>query len=452
MAKSPLLVDRIVLANGGVIETVAGTDIISIDSSGVVTLAGTTFTPVDLTTTGNTTLGNAASDTTAINGATTITTTSATGLTVGRLGATTPALKVDASASTVVTGLEIVGKAAAGGMVLRAISSGTNESMTLDAKGSGTVTINGTATGIVILPAGTTIGGSSVAALGVVTSTSANAVAVGPAGTTNPSFNVDASTASAATGINIKSAAAAGGVAVAVLSSGANENLTVDAKGSGTISIGSVSTGAIALARATGVTGPITGTSASSTALAVGLNGATNSSFVVDSSVGSQAAGLKVTGATAAGTVALAAISSGADAGLSIASKGDGNLSLNNAKGSHATKAAINGTATATAAEVASGYITSTSAAGTIITLPTGTDLGTALGASQGTVHELYIDNTAGANPVTIAVSVNGVLSTGAVDTAGSFGDLTVASGVTGLARYTIMFSSATAFAFTRTA
>ena len=118
----------------------------------------------------------------------------------------------------------------------------------------------------------------------------------------------------------------------------------------------------------------------------------------------------------------------------------------------HATKAAINSTATATAAEVATGYITSTSAAAVAITLPTGTLLGAALGAAQGTVHDLYIDNTAGANTVTIAVAVDGILSTAAADTAGSFGDLTVASGVTGLARYTLMFSSATAYVFTRTA
>ena len=118
----------------------------------------------------------------------------------------------------------------------------------------------------------------------------------------------------------------------------------------------------------------------------------------------------------------------------------------------HPTTAAINATATATAAEVATGYITSTSAAATVITLPTGTLLGAALGAVKGTVMDLYIDNTAGANTVTIAVATNGILSTAATDTAGSFGDLTVASGVTGLGRFTIMFSSATAYVFTRTA
>jgi hypothetical protein len=118
----------------------------------------------------------------------------------------------------------------------------------------------------------------------------------------------------------------------------------------------------------------------------------------------------------------------------------------------HITTQAINATGTATAAQVIGGYITSTSAAATTITLPTGTALGTLLGATQGTVLDLFIDNTAGANTVTIAVNTNAILSTAAADTAGSFGDLTVAAGATGLARYTIMFSSPTAYVFTRTA
>jgi hypothetical protein len=118
----------------------------------------------------------------------------------------------------------------------------------------------------------------------------------------------------------------------------------------------------------------------------------------------------------------------------------------------HPTTAAINATAVATAAEVATGYITSTSAAATTITLPTGTLLGAAIGATRGTVLELYVDNTAGASTVTMAVATNGILSSAAADTAGSFGDLTIASGATGLARFTIMFSSATAYVFTRTA
>lgn len=69
-------------------------------------------------------------------------------------------------------------------------------------------------------------------------------------------------------------------------------------------------------------------TSAGASALAVGLAGATNPAFVVDSSTGSQAAGLKVTGATAAGTVAAAVVSSGTDASLTIDAKGTGTIGI----------------------------------------------------------------------------------------------------------------------------
>lgn len=116
------------------------------------------------------------------------------------------------------------------------------------------------------------------------------------------------------------------------------------------------------------------------------------------------------------------------------------------------TPAAINATATATADQVASGYITSTSAAATTITLPTGTLLGAQLGATAGTILDLYIDNTAGANTVTIAVAVNGILSAAAAANGASQGLLTVPSGVTGQACFRLMFSSATAYTFTRIA
>ena len=113
---------------------------------------------------------------------------------------------------------------------------------------------------------------------------------------------------------------------------------------------------------------------------------------------------------------------------------------------------AINATATATAAQVASGWITSTSGAATTITLPTGTLLGAELQAAQGDVFDLYIDNTAGSSTVTIAVATDGILSDAAATTAASFGQLTVAAGVTGIGRFTLMFSSATHYVFTRTA
>ena len=67
-------------------------------------------------------------------------------------------------------------------------------------------------------------------------------------------------------------------------------------------------------------------------------------------------------------------------------------------------------------------------------------------------MFELIVDNTAGASTVTMAVAVNGILSDAATTTAASFGQLTVASGVTGVGRFTLMFSSPTAYVFTRTA
>lgn len=106
--------------------------------------------------------------------------------------------------------------------------------------------------------------------IGIV-SANAFALAVGLTGATNPALQVDASTASSATGIKIKSAAATAGVALSVVSSGTNENLTIDAKGSGTIVIGGSSTGGITLTRAVsapaGVTGALTGNASTATAL-----------------------------------------------------------------------------------------------------------------------------------------------------------------------------------------
>jgi len=118
----------------------------------------------------------------------------------------------------------------------------------------------------------------------------------------------------------------------------------------------------------------------------------------------------------------------------------------------HATASSINATAVATAAQVATGYIDSTSAAGTSITFPTGTLLGAELQATAGTVFELVVDNTGGASLVTMVVGVNAIMSDAATTTAASFGDLTIAFGVTGMARYTLLFSSATAYTITRTA
>lgn len=153
-------------------------------------------------------LQSALSGNQAISGTMTVTSTSATALTVGPNGSTNPGFTVDGSGATAATGISIKGAAAASSVAIAVTSSGTNEGLTVNAKGTGTVKIN------------------SLAGTG--------AVQIG-----------GAASGANATGITITPAAAASGVAVAVVSSGTNENITLDAKGSGTITIGSVSTGAV---------------------------------------------------------------------------------------------------------------------------------------------------------------------------------------------------------------
>lgn len=92
----------------------------------------------------------------------------------------------------------------------------------------------------------------------VVTAASATAFVVGPNGATNPTFLVDTSTANDATGLKVKGAAAGAGLAMSVVSSGTNEVLSIDAKGSGRIQIGGTSTGPVYLARG-GKQGLLTG-------------------------------------------------------------------------------------------------------------------------------------------------------------------------------------------------
>jgi hypothetical protein len=93
-----------------------------------------------------------------------------------------------------------------------------------------------------------------------VTSAAAASLSVGRLGATTPAFVVDSSTGSQAAGLKVTGAATGGTVAVVAVDSGAAANLTVNAKGTGTIGIGSVSTGAVTITPATTVTGAVTPT------------------------------------------------------------------------------------------------------------------------------------------------------------------------------------------------
>ena len=187
--------------------------------------------------------------------------------------------------------------------------------------------------------------GSSVLNIAVLsntlTSASANALSVGPAGSTNPAFNVDSSAGSAATGWGVVAAAAAGGAALKVLSSGSAENGTIDAKGTGTLTLQGTATGAITLGQATGVTGALTVTSAGASAFSAGLAGASNPALQVDASTGSSATGWKVKSAAAAGGAALSVISSGTNEGGTIDAKGTGTLKLGSVGTGHVELGAL---------------------------------------------------------------------------------------------------------------
>lgn len=145
-------------------------DVVIVDGDGNVDAPITTS---DLTTTGATTLGNSGDQTT-INGPTTIASISASALVVGANGATNPVLKVNANTASVATGLSVTGAAAAGGLAVAVVSSGTNENLTIDAKGSGTITLNATGTGNIVMSRAVT--GVSESVTGAVTSKSGTAV------------------------------------------------------------------------------------------------------------------------------------------------------------------------------------------------------------------------------------------------------------------------------------
>lgn len=165
-------------------------------------------------------------------GATVITSSDFNSLAVGPNGTTNPVLGVDSSVASQAAGILIQGRAAGSTVFFQVISSGTNEGITINPKASAVV-LMGTGTGNTGLQVG---GASSVSTVRLISNSSnANALAVGPNGTTTPILAVDASTASAVAGLNVKGAATGGTVAITTTDSGSNTSLTVASKGTGTI-------------------------------------------------------------------------------------------------------------------------------------------------------------------------------------------------------------------------
>lgn len=105
--------------------------------------------------------------------------------------------------------------------------------------------VSGTVANPTTTPAITLTLGAITPSLVTVTSPSASALAVGLNGATNPAFDVDASTALQVCGLKVKGDATGGTVSLTATDSGATCNVSVNAKGSGTIPIGNVSSGQV---------------------------------------------------------------------------------------------------------------------------------------------------------------------------------------------------------------
>ena len=102
---------------------------------------------------------------------------------------------------------------------------------------------------------------------------------------------------------------------------------------------------------------------------------------------------------------------------------------------------AINATVTATPEQIVSGYITSTSAAATTITTPTATAIGALINAQRGTSFDFMIDNSAGANTVTLTLDGSITVNTPAI-TGGA--TLTVST-ANAIGTFRLVFTSPTA-------
>ena len=166
---------------------------------------------------------------------------------------------VTSSGGGAITGVSPISVSAAGAVSIPS-TTGSGSTVVLQTSPSLITPALGVATGTSLAINGCTIGANGLCVTGsaaisaaltsgqhTITSNATQALAVGANGTTNPALNVNASVASAVTGLAITSAAAGGGVALSVGSSAVNDNMTIDARGSGTICLGCSSTGRITI-------------------------------------------------------------------------------------------------------------------------------------------------------------------------------------------------------------
>lgn len=143
--------------------TLAGLDVVQTFSASQAFSAGLTASGIALggatigsnvfATLGSSLLGGAVN----ISGsgaALTIQTTGTSAIAIGQNGATNPAFQVNTSTASQANGLNITGQAAGNGLILAAISTATNESIFINAKGGGSVQLGAVSTGSVVIGGG----------------------------------------------------------------------------------------------------------------------------------------------------------------------------------------------------------------------------------------------------------------------------------------------------------
>lgn len=209
---------------------------------------------------------------------------------------TTTSFSLTTSAITTGTGEEIIAAALTTGAAHKAtlgtsLTTGGAYSASLGAATTGyafSTTTTGvyTGTGLILATASSATSGVIIGAI----TTSSKALAIGQA-TATPAFQVDASTASQIAGLKVTGAVTGGTVAIVAIDSGTDTSLTVNAKGTGTIGIGTVSTGAVTITPATTVTGLLTVTAGLTSA----ANAILKSGTAVPATAGAVAAGAPIT-------------------------------------------------------------------------------------------------------------------------------------------------------------
>lgn len=157
-----------------------------------------------------------------------------------RTGAGTYTFSASAPASSVTVGTTTVG----GGTTTRVLfnNAGVLGEYTITGSGNVVMSASPTFTGTILA------GGASFGNPVTVSTGFATALAVTRTGNLSDSaFVVDSSPASSVAGLKITGAVTGGTVAIVAIDTGSNTNLSINAKGTGAIAIGSVSTGAVTI-------------------------------------------------------------------------------------------------------------------------------------------------------------------------------------------------------------